>query len=529
MDCLRNMRSLLLILLLSFFLFPPITSGNPVYTGIETEDMSAISVYLQEHNVNEVLNDSNTTLLVYAISNGSYKVCKYLIENGADVDRYVQGRSPLMYASVNPDARIVRLLIKARAQVNAVDSLRNTALIYAAAGGHFKNCRILLHNGASVNHKNSSRNNAHYYAVAGNHTETANLLRDYYSNSLPDLYDGPYVKWKRSGRIKVFYIVHDSARRKTYKNARKFKADSGQFLITGFARDSLNYNLVKSRKIPEDHLTGIERILVIGDVHGGYDSLLAFLVNNRVIDQNQQWIWGDGHLVFLGDVVDRGDKVTEVLWLIYRLEDQAAAAGGAVHLLLGNHEVMIMLDRKEYTDDKYLAMTDKINMNYSALFSKRTLLGSWLRTRNTIMKINDNIFLHGGLSPSLLRSGLTITQINDMVRFFLNHPDREKFRNVSRSLIMGPEGPLWYRGLLEGNFTNKHMDQSELEEVLAAFEAKTEFIGHTNVERITPLYNARVYALDVPFYSCTHNMQAILIDNDVIFILTTMGSKQEIQ
>ena len=72
----------------------------------------------------------------------------------------------------------------------------------------------------------------------------------------------------------------------------------------------------------------------------------------KVIDTDLTWSFGDGHLVIVGDVFDRGPNVTECLWLIYRLEQEASAAGGAVHFLLGNHELMVMRGDLRYLNER---------------------------------------------------------------------------------------------------------------------------------------------------------------------------------
>ena len=45
-------------------------------------------------------------------------------------------------------------------------------------------------------------------------------------------------------------------------------------------------------------------------------------------------------MVFLGDLFDRGNDVVRTLWFIYRLEREARKQGGAIHVVLGNHEIM---------------------------------------------------------------------------------------------------------------------------------------------------------------------------------------------
>jgi len=86
--------------------------------------------------------------------------------------------------------------------------------------------------------------------------------------------------------------------------------------------------------------TGVERVIAVGDVHGDYEQFVAVLRSAGLIDTNANWIGGHAHLVQTGDVVDRGPDSRAVMDLLMRLEKQAVAAGGAVHVLIGNHEAM---------------------------------------------------------------------------------------------------------------------------------------------------------------------------------------------
>jgi len=433
-----------------------------------------------------------------------------------------------MYASRGSSLRIVKQLIEASASLFAYDSIFNTPLFYAAAGGNIRICKALLKNGAPLNHRNQVWQTAYDYAITNSRVEAAKFLREYYDHHPPDMKDGPYVKWGIFNRIRAMYIVHDSTKRMTHRYTEKFRARTDPYLIQGFQGDSLQYLLSKTKNIPGDYYHGIEKILVLGDVHGGYDSLLKFLINNNVINSQLQWTWGEGHVVFLGDIFDRGDRVTEALWLIYGLEDQALNAGGNVHLLLGNHEIMILSKNEHYISDKYRLLTERMNLDYYNLFSKRTLLGRWLRTKNTIIRINDHLFVHAGLSPSLANSGLAIHEINELTRYFLNHPDRNQYKNLDRSRVMGPDGPFWYRGFMEDNHQYDHLAEPAFEQVLDAFDASKIFVGHTNVDHITPFYNSRVYTLDVPYYARGHSMEALLLKENSVYVLDSAGNMTKI-
>jgi hypothetical protein len=500
---------------------------DPVFKYLDNGDFDKLDLYLADHDINAVYGDSAATLLVYSILYNENRVSHYLINRGADVNFFVNGKSPLMHAALTGNWQKVAQLVSHNAEINALDSAMNTCLIYAARQGDLKTVKYLVRKGAALNHKNKYKSTAYDESISHYHYEVSKYLRDQYLKHLPDFHDGPYVSWKGRKRIKAFYMVHDSARHRTFKQKDSFRAASNPFLMKGFSQDSLDYLVSKHREIPADQFQCVKQIMVIGDIHGGYDSLLVFLRGNKVIDSGLNWTWGKGHLVFLGDIFDRGDKVTEALWLIYRLEGQAEKAGGAVHLILGNHEIMVLNHEMIYVADKYRLMTEKINVSYGNLFSKQTILGQWLRSKNTILKINDHLFVHAGLSSDFVEAGYTLQGINKHVRFFLDHPYRESHGGINRESIIGKNGPFWYRGYLEDNHEYKHMPEEDLSKILSAFQVNRIFIGHTNVPETTPIYQSRVFAMDVPFYSSTVEMQGIIIENDVLYLVNTSGNRNE--
>ncbi len=501
-------------------------STDPVFLSIKEGNIEKIEEWLSDHDINSLLGEQGTTVLVYSILNASPSTTSWLIEKGADVNLQVGNLSPLMYAAGTNDVRKIHKLLEAGANIEALDPDDNTALFYAATNPNTRIIKHLVKRGnANVLHKNESWHTAYDWAVKSSNHEVAAYLRLQFEKNLPDYRDGPYVKWKRKHRIKARYIVHDSKSQITRKINANYKADSDPFSLVGFAGDTLEYLIHSRKEVRADLVEEAERVMVIGDIHGGYDSLVLFLQNNGVINGSLKWTWGEGHLVFVGDIFDRGEKVTEALWLIYHLEDQAEFAGGAVHLILGNHEALVLSGNLNYVSDKYSLMSSKLNINYSHHFSKQSVLGQWLRTKNTIIRINGHLFVHAGLSPEIVECGLTIHEINNTVRFFLNHPERQEYKNISRNKLMGHYGPFWYRGYIKGNHDYDHLPESEFEKVLAYFGAKYIFVGHTNVKEITPLYGNRLFALDVPFYSYGNPIQGLLLEREDIFVLNSSADK----
>src|SRR5919204_5395452 len=186
-------------------------------------------------------------------------------------------------------------------------------------------------------------------------------------------------------------------------------------------------------------LDGIERIVAVGDVHGAYDRYVAILQTAGILDARDHWAGGKTHFVQLGDVVDRGPDSRKALDLLRRLTGEASHAGGQVHMLLGNHEVMRMLgDLRYVSPGEYIAFTNPRSEEMRERFVatlppgvrddvlKQTPLGfvemrlafghdgtygKWLRTLDTVVKINRIVFLHGGISPAV--ASLGCGEIND--------------------------------------------------------------------------------------------------------------------
>jgi hypothetical protein len=202
------------------------------------------------------------------------------------------------------------------------------------------------------------------------------------------------------------------------------------------------------------------RVVAIGDVHGAFSELVTMLQRTSLIDGNRQWIGGTTALVQTGDIMDRGARTRDCLDLIMELQPQAEKAGGKLIPLLGNHEVLNLMNDLRYVTPAIYAsfateqsgnVRDEEFKNYRKFDSahrehKHTAAfpadeaeikkwmdahppgyfeymnalspggkyGRWIRKNHTIAEVGDGLFVHGGLSPSLkLRS---ITEANDQIR-----------------------------------------------------------------------------------------------------------------
>ena len=501
----------------------------PIFKYIRDNDIPAITEFIENNDINGIYGEDSTTLLIYSIQSGSNRVIELLLLKGADPNMYINGKSPLMYAILEGSRNKINTLLRHNANINDRDNEGNHSLIYAAIQGDVSIVKILLRHGAYLNLQNKTYMDAYDFAVKSNNAEAAKYLKFRYEKNLPELIDGPYISWDNN-RIKAFYFHHDSAQNITKKITRSFKTNSDTFLMEGFFRDTNNYFLLKDTYQQPSEFKNVEKILVVGDIHGGYDSLVKLLINNSVIDSQLNWNWDKGHLVFLGDIFDRGDKVTETLWLIYKLDHQAMSQGGAVHLLFGNHEILVLLKNQNYISDKYYYLCKKLKLSYGYLFSKDAILGRWLRSKNTAIKIDNKLFVHAGISPEIIELGLSLDKINEMVRFYINHPERNRKYGVStKELIMGDSGPFWYRGYLEDNIKYKKVTNTDLDKILNYYNVSKILTGHTNVEKIFGYFDNKVFMLDVPFYSNTNYINALLFQNDNLFLLNSSGTKTKFE
>jgi hypothetical protein len=243
------------------------------------------------------------------------------------------------------------------------------------------------------------------------------------------------------------------------------------------------------------------RLLVLADTHGEYEIVVEFLRRQGVIDDDLNWTFGDGQMVVTGDIFDRGAHQLEILWLFYKLEAEARAAGGALHVLLGNHENIVLRNDLRYLHPRYPETARILGVEtYPDLFAPETLLGDWLRSRPAVLKLGDMLFLHGGISPQVVDASLTISQLNAGVLGSLETPvARRSDLDETTALIVGGFGPLWFRGYFPDHTRpdRPYMAPSEVERSLAHFGVSRIFVGHTVMDHVTPLYEGHVIAVQV--------------------------------
>lgn len=276
----------------------------------------------------------------------------------------------------------------------------------------------------------------------------------------------------------------------------------------------------------------VEKLFVIGDIHGQYSALETILkdLNEKEkafktfdLEKNIYEIAEGVQIITLGDYIDRGPSSKKVLdTLIALSQDKNYFA------LLGNHELLSLacLDEAKdilecFSDDSKLArwMYDKHTIHglnaggktikefstgnfidalkeYVAEFSSVGRYGIWLRSRQPYKMVDvcgKKVFcVHAGVSDSLNSSA----EIEKFENFFVKHMSlktvnsKEKFFSKD---FLGEEGIFWIRE----KFFNK--SKEELEINLKNIGADIAIIGHTpDVARgkVRSFHNL-VYDIDV--------------------------------
>jgi calcineurin-like phosphoesterase family protein len=311
--------------------------------------------------------------------------------------------------------------------------------------------------------------------------------------------DGPYVLRNAAGKLEAWSVVV------TAEGARKQvvpAAVGGKLAIPGV--DSLPSFEVRLRApaaiAPDAIDAGAKQpLFVVADTHGEFEILAGLLMKQGVVDDALRWSFGRGRLVILGDVFDRGAHQTEILWLLYELEAQARKAGGAVYLVLGNHETMALRGDLRYLHARYRDTAQLLGVaSYAQLFDGGSVLGQWLRSKPAVLRLNDYLCLHGGISPELVDRKLSLADINSAVRAVLM--GREPAAGDERErvdFLFGESGPLWYRGYFAQESAGAMATPADIERIRGHFGVGTILVGHTRVPTITPLYDGRVIAVQV--------------------------------
>lgn len=457
------------------------------WTIIQAIESGNLEAFKQEVDLLDDLNDplvNGYTLLNYSIQRERVDFVDYLLSKNVDIEKESGKQTPLMY-SARHNSDILELLISEGADINReVDGI--TALTMALQEERQDAIDLLAANGATV--------------------------------ELIDGVDGPYIFYDTVMNVTTIVTTNEKNELivDTLKKAPK------EIVVKTPLGESFNVRMKQLKNERKSVYKEPEKIFAISDIEGNYYDFVTSLKNNGIIDDNLNWNFGEGHLVLLGDFVDRGKYITQVLWLIYKLEKEAEKMRGKVHYILGNHELMVLSGYYSYVNIRYKLLAYKAGMDMYDFYSDQTELGAWLRTKNVVEKIGDIVFVHAGISDSIYQLKLSIPQLNQIARNSITQP-----RNVvtqGHELLFYKYGPLWYRGYIFDNDQFEKISQESIDKILNFYDANRIVVGHSIVEDISTDYEGKVVRIDVDHY--TNLSSGILIEGDKIYKVYETGEKE---
>jgi len=271
-----------------------------------------------------------------------------------------------------------------------------------------------------------------------------------------------------------------------------------------------------------------QRIVAVGDLHGDYAAWTQIARAAGVIDSKGHWSGGKTVLVQMGDITDRGPDSLKIVRSLQQLQKEAPRKGGKAIVVLGNHEAMNLIGDDRYTtpgeyaafaDSQSAARRDRVyEANRAALEATARAtnptitpeqvrsawmadhplgwvehrlawgpsgeLGKWATANPAIVKIGGTLFVHGGVSAEYAKQPLDA--VNRRVATAMAAGD-----DSPTSILTGPLGPLWYRGLVQADADAQAArvaakpplppltQEQELTAVLAAYGAQRIVVAHT--------------------------------------------------
>ena len=237
------------------------------------------------------------------------------------------------------------------------------------------------------------------------------------------------------------------------------------------------YNIKKQPSV----LPAVDRIIVLGDVHGDWNMLMKSLKVAKLIpvdfhdwnpDDKAKWTGKDTVVVQVGDQIDRcryngvscdlpqatnpdENSDWKILLFFTALHKEAEKVGGAVYSLMGNHELMNVLGDMRYVSYQgIIGFGDKDIKNdeerfkdgdekRKKLFAPGNEISNFLAcTRQMSLIIGSNLFVHAGIIPKIAKK-YSVENLNELMSLYLwKKITKTKYNDIFQSSTVSP---LWTR------------------------------------------------------------------------------------
>lgn len=190
-------------------------------------------------------------------------------------------------------------------------------------------------------------------------------------------------------------------------------------------------NILKKEFSPHKKIQKTEKLILIGDLHGDFDTFIKILETSKFLD-NENY-----RILFLGDYADRGMFQVEVYFTILTLK---TLFKNRIIMLRGNHEVFDGYEPIPHDFPRALLKSFGFE-RAQKLYEKFKELWSYLPYSASYRRI---FFVHGGIPVSISKKQ-DILNPNDetIVQLLWNDPkpDNGFEKNIYRNVgyIFGPD------------------------------------------------------------------------------------------
>jgi Calcineurin-like phosphoesterase len=250
------------------------------------------------------------------------------------------------------------------------------------------------------------------------------------------------------------------------------------------------------------------RLVVIGDLHADLDAARRAFQLAGATDARDAWIGGPLVVVQMGDIIGRGREDRAVLEFVLALRGKAHAAGGTLHVLVGNHEVFgarpdyrwvdpaafaafESLKGLNLQDPRVLALPAPERARFAALMPG-SAFAKQIAAFPAVLRIGDTVFAHAGVLPLWARYG--IDRINTEVQAWFAGRGAEPRPTLGLDDGSADDGVMWSRHFAA---LPEPVVCTLADESLGILKANRMVVAHTVQKVITSRCDGRIWAVDV--------------------------------
>jgi hypothetical protein len=165
-----------------------------------------------------------------------------------------------------------------------------------------------------------------------------------------------------------------------------------------------------------------------------------------------------------------------------------------------------------------------LGKTYNELYGKYSFIGMWMRSWQTILTLDQYLFVHGGISPGLAEKYPDLDKLNQLITdFYHDKPvDADEITYIFRN-----NGPFWYRGYFYGEEKWEKSDPEIIKGILQKYDLEKIIVGHTTFAQIKTVQNQQIIAIDAGL-KYQESGQALLFQNNKFFVLASSGGISEL-